>query len=192
MLHERPLLVHGQSPLFAAERDQAAVWDLDQEKQLPRQVGTFLEKWSDPQHKLDPFAGCSRLSLSSTDGGTSAQPSRPTSRPTLLPSTAAREEVQLQTHFIIHFCICNLHLVSLKLIWLECSWMWKCDPRNFQITGIGKDLEHGIFSLAEVEKEGEERKHNGAANGTKPKDKIDQDRRKTRSSSSNTAGKKIK
>ena len=54
-----------------------------------------------------------------------------------------------------------------------------------QITGIGSDLEQGIFTLAQVESEGtEEKKANGTANGTKPKD--------ARSISSKAAGKKKK
>ena len=61
-----------------------------------------------------------------------------------------------------------------------------------QITGIGKDLEHGVFTLVEVEKEGEVTKQNGTANGTKPKDKMDPDKRKTRSSPTTTAGKRKK
>ena len=54
----------------------------------------------------------------------------------------------------------------------------------FQITGVGKDLEQGIFGLAEVEKEGGERESKvngvGTANGTRPKDTSERDRRKAR------------
>lgn len=42
-----------------------------------------------------------------------------------------------------------------------------------QINGIGKSLEHGVFTLIEVDEGDKDLKDNGAANGTKPKDRSE-------------------